>query len=238
MITFTSIASSSSGNCYHVTDGQTPLLLECGIGFKRIQKSLNFQVTSLAGCLVSHEHGDHSKAVRDMLKAGVDVYMSSGTHRALFPEGTRPPHGSRLLTARDKLTIGTWTVLPFDTVHDAAEPLGFLLSSGGEKFLFATDTAFLKYRFKGLTHIAIECNHQLEILKQNVDNGAVPYSHKARVMKSHFNLANVLKCLAANDLSAVREIYLLHLSDANSNEGEMKTAVQAATGKPVTVCAA
>ena len=54
MIEIKALASSSAGNCYHVTDGKTPFLIECGIPFTQIRRALNFTVTGLAGCLVSH----------------------------------------------------------------------------------------------------------------------------------------------------------------------------------------
>ena len=75
MIEIVPLASGSRGNCYHISDGRTPLLLECGIPYKEIQKGLNFRMSELAGCLISHEHQDHCRAVVDMMKAGVDCYM-------------------------------------------------------------------------------------------------------------------------------------------------------------------
>ena len=38
MIKIKSIASSSKGNLYYITDGETPLLLEAGIPIKKIKK--------------------------------------------------------------------------------------------------------------------------------------------------------------------------------------------------------
>lgn len=236
MIEFSAISSSSKGNAYLVTDGHTPLLLECGIRFADIRKACDFKASLLAGCLISHEHGDHAMALKDVLKAGVDCYMSLGTSAAVLcgePSSNPISHRIKIIKARHSFKLGTWTILPFDTVHDAAEPLGFLLASGGEKLLFATDTAYLKYRFNGLSIIALECNHQLEILRQNVESGSVPYPVKNRILKSHLNLDNVLSCLESNDLSTVREIWLLHLSDGNSDAEAMKKAVQMASGKPV-----
>ena len=55
-MTFTSLASSSHGNCYVVNDGETAILLECGISFRRIKKGLGFDLSAIRGCLVSHEH--------------------------------------------------------------------------------------------------------------------------------------------------------------------------------------
>ncbi|MFZ5815354.1 MAG: MBL fold metallo-hydrolase [Bacillota bacterium] len=228
------LASSSSGNCYLLRDGGAPLLLECGLRFQEIRQGVGFGLSSLAGCLVSHEHGDHARAVRDMIKAGVDVYASSGTWEALGVTG----HRARTIKALQKVQIGPWTVLPFETVHDAAEPLGFLIASAGGKVLYLTDSSYCKYRFQGLTHIMIECNHSMDLLRQAVESGAIPLAHKNRVLRNHMSLERCLETLRANDLSTVQEIHLLHLSDQNSDADRFKRAVAAATGKPVYVAPA
>jgi phosphoribosyl 1,2-cyclic phosphodiesterase len=230
MIEITPIASSSKGNCYHVTDGITPLLLECGIKYKEIQKALHFNTSSIAGCLVTHEHGDHCKAISEVMKAGIDCYMSEGTAGAI---GTQN-HRVRTVMAKEQFTLGTWSILPFDVRHDVSEPLGFLLANqAGEKLLFATDTYYIPYRFQGLTHIMVECNYSMRILNENIANGTVPAVMKKRLMKSHFNLENVLDFLKANDLSKVQQIWLLHLSDSNSDADWFKRVVMEATGKEV-----
>ena len=56
MIEFTPYASGSRGNCYRITDGSTPLLLECGIQYKQIQKGCGFRLSEIRACLISHEH--------------------------------------------------------------------------------------------------------------------------------------------------------------------------------------
>ena len=225
------LASGSGGNCYHITDGVTPLLLEAGIPIKEIRRGLGFQVSGLAGCLITHEHQDHAKAAVDLMRAGVDVYASAGTMESVGLAG----HRAHPVTARQQFHVGTWTVLPFETQHDAAEPLGFLLSAEGEKLLYATDTFYIRYRFAGLTHIMVECNYSPDILAANVDAGTVPRELKKRLIRSHFSLENVKNFLKANDLSAVREIWLLHLSDGNSDAERFKKEIQELTGKMVFV---
>lgn len=232
MIEIRSLGSSSAGNAYRVTDGHTPLLIEAGLKYKDIQRALAFRVSGLAACLITHEHGDHSAAVKDLIRAGVTIYTSRGTADALGITG----HRVQYVAAKQPFTIGTWTIMPFETEHDAAEPLGFLLaSSAGGKLLFATDTYFIRYRFAGLTHIMVECNYSLEILRRNVSDGRVPGPLKSRVMRSHFSLEHVKQFLQANDLSQVREIHLLHLSDSNSDEAAFKHEIMALTGRPVYV---
>ncbi len=224
------LASGSSGNCYLVSDGVTPLLLECGISIKQIRRGLGFGLTNVAACLVSHEHQDHAKAVADVLRAGVEVYTSPGTIKALGLEH----HRLRPVRAKETFKVGTWTVRAFETQHDAQEPLGFLLHSrtSNERLLYATDTYYIRYKFPGLTHIMVECNYAADILEANVKRGSVPEVLKKRLLTSHFSLENVKEFLKANDLSQVREIWLLHLSDGNSDEERFKQEVMQLTGKP------
>jgi phosphoribosyl 1,2-cyclic phosphodiesterase len=237
MIEIKVLASGSKGNCYRVTDGKTQLLLECGIPFKEIQKGLGFRVSEIAGCLITHEHQDHCKAVAEIIKAGIETYMSFGTIEALeLEERGLCCHRVNVLKSKRQLTIGTWTILPFDTEHDSVEPLGFLLSNQvGEKLLYATDTYYIKYRFKGLTHIMLEVNYSLDILRGNVESGVVDSVLKTRMLRSHMNLENAKKLLKANDLSKVREIWLLHLSDGNSDEKRFKREIMELSGKMVFV---
>ncbi|MGM0806487.1 MAG: MBL fold metallo-hydrolase [Bacillota bacterium] len=232
MIEIKAFGSSSAGNCYHITDGKTPLLLEAGIKFKEVQRQLNFQTSSIAGCLISHEHGDHCKAIKEVLKVGINCYMSAGTAEAL---GNKH-HRIHTVTSKQPFRIGTWNILPFDVQHDVAEPYGFLLANeSGEKVLFATDTYYIRYKFKGLTHILVECNYSMDILNANIAQGRTPAVMKKRLMRSHFSLENVKEFLKANDLSKVQEIWLLHLSDSNSNQDEFKKEIMQLTGKMVYV---
>ena len=191
---------------------------------------MGFGLTNVAACLVSHEHQDHAKAVADVLRAGVEVYTSPGTIKVLGLEH----HRLRPVRAKETFKVGTWTVRAFETQHDAQEPLGFLLKSNvtGERLLYATDTYYIRYRFPRLHYIMVECNYAADILEANVKRGSVPEVLKKRLLTSHFSLDNVKEFLKANDLSQVREIWLLHLSDGNSDAERFKREVMKITGKP------
>ena len=231
MIEITVLASGSKGNCYYVTDGKTPLLLECGINYKEIQQGVGYKVTGLAACLVTHEHKDHCKAFSEVAyKARVDCYMSPGTAEAIGAEG----HRVKAVRSMEQFSVGTWDVLPFDVTHDAAEPLGYLLvSRAGYRVLYLTDTVYCKYQFPGLSHLMIECNHSLDILRANVADGTIPLELKNRIMRTHMSLETVKEFLRANDLSRVEQILLIHLSGDISDEARFKREVQELTGKPV-----
>lgn len=230
MIEITPLASGSRGNAYHITDGQTPLLIECGIPYRDIQKGFDFHMSDVAGCLITHEHGDHSKSAKDVMKGAIDIYASKGTFEKLALSG----HHIKPVRAREQFKLGTWAILPFDVEHDVSEPLGYLLMNQvGEKLLFATDTYYIKYKFQRLTHIMVEANYSIEILNENIKAGRVPGVMKRRLLRSHFSLEHVKDFLRANDLSAIREIWLLHLSDNNSDAAKFKREIEELTGKMV-----
>jgi phosphoribosyl 1,2-cyclic phosphodiesterase len=232
------LGSGSTGNCYHVSDGRSSLLIEAGLPFKKIQRGIDFKISELSGLLVSHEHGDHSKSVKDMLNAGVQCLTGEGTAKALNME----PH-YRLITLTEGFSpisdwrMGSFSIQPFRIQHDAADPLGFVLTSRytGERLLYASDTCYLKYRFDGLTTIMIEVNYCRDILDANVANGSLDPSLRNRIVQSHMSLDTALDFFRANDLSKVTEIIILHLSDSNSQADRIKTEVQKLTGKVVKI---
>ena len=226
------IASGSKGNCYRVSDGQTVLMIECGITFKKIQEAFEFELFNVEGLLISHEHGDHCKALKQILnKTFIECYMSQGTSDKLELSGL-DMQGTNIVRHKQIFKVGSFDIMPFNVNHDAYEPLGFLIVSGKEKLLFATDTFYLNYKFPGLTHIMLECNYSEEILEENVGSGLVNEYLRDRVKESHFSLENVKEFFKANDLTKVKEIHLLHLSGNNSDPELFKKEIQKLTGVP------
>lgn len=233
---FHSLASSSSGNAYIVSDGSTNILIECGLSHKKLQTLAGFKLTALDGCLVSHEHKDHCQCVEKIISSGIPVYLSQGTARALeMPEKlldmvTEMENGKQF-------SIGTVDVIPFSTFHDAQEPLGFVMQSriDGDILAFATDTVNLPYNFPGVNLLAVEANFQSSILDRS---DRMPEKTKQRISNTHMEIDKLCACLRRMDLSKCREIYLLHLSSAMSHEGQfINKVVRAVPGHiKVSVC--
>lgn len=216
---FIPLASSSHGNAYLLEDGKTRLLIECGVTYKKLQKLTGFAISGIDGCLISHEHKDHSSCVEQLLKNGIPVYASEGTAQELNCELIE------FLEDREQITIGTFDILPFPTFHDAAEPMGFLIRSqvDGEKMVFATDTVNLGYQFPGVNLVAVECNYDEEILARA---DRMPEKVRHRISNAHMSVKRACGWLSKLDMSSVREIYLMHLSDACSNEWMFRRMVQ------------
>jgi phosphoribosyl 1,2-cyclic phosphodiesterase len=111
-----------------------------------------------------------------------------------------------------------------------------MVNKEGEAFLYITDSAYSPVKFANLSVIACECNFISDILSRNIQTGAVASVVGRRVRRSHFSLETLIQLLKANDLSKCRQIFLLHLSDANSDERRMKLEVQQAAGIPTEAC--
>lgn len=222
------LASGSTGNATVISDGITSLLLDAGISIDKLQQLTNYNISKIDGCLITHEHKDHSEAIEDLQMYGISVFASLGTQ-------TKCNIKTKTIKALNEFEIGTFKVLPFDLEHDAEEPLGFLLHSKvtDEKVLYATDTKFIRYKFKGLTHIIIECNYDDETLREKTSDPKYAMERGGRVYRSHMGLNTLLKFLQATDRSRLRQIHLIHMSKTSCDQNKAKRAVQALTGVEV-----
>lgn len=227
------IASGSTGNCYKISNEDTTLLIECGIPYKKIQQALNFKTTDIDGVLVSHEHGDHSKACKDLIKVGVDLYMTKGTKEALNLESHRVKTFEQYRLYLD-LEIGSFKIKPFKTVHDAREPVGFVIydSLAREELVFITDTQYSIYNFSP-NYFMIEVNYDKKTIN---DNPGLNDELRERIKKNHMSLDTAINLLERSDLSRLKKIFVMHLSDRNSNAEYIKKSLQELTGVPIEIC--
>lgn len=220
------LASGSSGNAYLIGDGRTRLLLDAGIPFRRIQIGCGFRTSSIDGCLVTHRHGDHAAAIPKLLQRGITVYSNADV-AGLYA-------GVQELAELREHPIGTLRILPFMAEHDVP-CYGYQVTSTAtdEKLVYITDSAYVRYTFTGLTHIMIEANYDEDIMIGNVRDEKVPLSLAERVAQTHMSIGTLLDLLRANDMTQVRQIYLLHLSDVSSDAERFKKLVQQETGAEV-----
>lgn len=224
------LGSGSSGNGYIVSVDKQQLIIECGVPLIEAEKALNFNLSGVVGCLCTHEHLDHAGRAREYIQH-FPLYATTGTLKAanLLSHPNAHPIGYMRLTR-----VGDFNVLAYKTQHDAVEPCGFLIQlPDRSKLLFATDTYYLHYTFKGINHWLLECNYDEGILQHNVVAGEVHPKVAERVRKSHMSLKQCVATLQANDLSQTKEIVLVHLSSQNSLRERFINEVRCATGKLV-----
>jgi len=228
----TIIGSNSRGNAYVLQNANEALIIEAGCSEHSILKALGFNTAKVAACVVSHEHLDHAKYVHKLQNYGIRCYMSAGT----ASKCDEVKYSPELIKAGEQFHAGRFCILPFDTHHDAAEPLGFLIHHPEiGTMLFAVDTCYLSNTFDGLNNVMIECNYSDDILERNIKSGLVHPIVQKHVLTGHMSLQTCIQALQANDLSAVNNIILLHLSSENSDAVRFKREVELATGKNVLV---
>ena len=154
--------------------------------------------------------------------------MSEGTADALKLTETTT------IASMEQFNVGSLDIVPFATFHDAAEPLGFLIKSrvDGDSLAFATDTVNLRYRFPGVNILAIEANYDKAILARCE---RMPEKVKQRIANSHMEIDTLCEYLRSISLQNCREIHLLHLSDATSNELKFVRKVMESVPKTVKI---
>ncbi len=221
----TVLGSSSRGNCYLLDDGKNVLILECGVNIDTIKKTLNFDYKRVVGCLVTHEHKDHAKSLKKILELGIDVYASSGTFKALEVKN----HRAKIIDDNNNMyRIGDFVLIPFKSIHDAKEPLNFLISHHQMgKLVFITDSKWCKYGFNGINHALVEANYHTKYLSDDALG--------KRIKETHFEIRNTVKFLKNIDSKSLRTILLLHLSSQRADKTEFIDLVEESIGKPCKV---
>ena len=225
---FVVVGSGSAGNCYLLKSETETLIVELGVKFSKITASLDYDLSKVVGCIVTHEHGDHANGVPAAISSGLNVYASHGTIEAIGLKN----HRLISIDEMKKTSIGSFKVLPFPVKHDARQPVGFIIShpeSGN--ILFITDTWYVSHRFENIDHVIIEANFDQAIVNEKLKENNRYL--RDRIIQSHLSIDAALDLLNANDLSKVNNIVLIHLSDSNSNASDFKDRVTKSTGKPV-----
>jgi len=221
------IASSSKGNCVVINDGTSSLLLDAGLRYNKIRRSTDMGEVEAA--LITHHHLDHCLAVPELVRRGVPVYMSWGEWREMRMDA--PVRGMYFVRSEIRFETENWIVVPFQVDHDTPESVGYLIESKatGAKIVYSVDMPAINYDFTGVTHWLLEANYAGDIL----DYSGYKETLKDRVRRSHMSIENLIAFLKSSDLSKTKEIWLLHLSDQNSNETQFIKQLQEATGVPV-----
>ena len=156
----------------------------------------------------------------------IDVYMTQGTYGALNIKG----HRIHIIKQKDTFKVGHFTVRSFPSFHDANEPVNYVIDIDKYRVAYITDTREAKYIIPNMTHILIEANYSKELLIKNTADGIEDDILMKRIVKSHLSIEQTIEFLKMNDLSKTVAIYLIHLSDKNSDEKMFKEMVEKETG--------
>ena len=225
------LGSGSSGNAALISSGPTTLLVEAGLSCRELEKRIaaaGRTPSEIAAVLVSHEHGDHSRsAVMFATRYGLPVACTQGTWTCLETRnGTEAPPWIRLVSGESR-RIGTVTVNPFRTPHDAREPIGFRFERGRAALVHVTDFGHISREMEdaieGASVLLIESNYD----EQQLFESRYPFSIRQRIASTRGHLSNgALALYLRRQLpSSVKTVVLAHLSEnTNSPELALETA--------------
>jgi phosphoribosyl 1,2-cyclic phosphodiesterase len=237
MITLRILASGSSGNAALLRLGEQRLLLDAGLGYRRLDAALlaaGESVDALDAVLVTHEHRDHICALPQLVKRhpGLALFASPGTVQA-WRRSFGWGFGARPLTPGQPVQLGDARVLPFATSHDATQPLGLRIDWRGGALGLATDLgSWDRHTTEALRDcqvLLLESNHDPSMLAL----GPYPPYLKRRVASSRGHLSNgqardLLQSVAG---SRLRHVALIHLSAENNTAEAALEAVRPALAR-------
>lgn len=235
---FAVLASSSAGNSTYVEGGGVRVLVDAGTNCKSLAAALaplGVSPADLDAVLVTHEHADHVSALASLEKRfGTPLYATDGTFAAC--ETGRGGCGAcegwdcRCFEPGAAFEIGGLLVEPFSTPHDAADPVGFVLSDGSARLGFATDLGFatelVARRLRGCTALALEFNHDLRMLESS---GRPPsLIQRIRGRGGHLSNDQAAELLASVAGPELRHVVPMHLSgECNAPELAVAAAREA-----------
>jgi len=228
-----SIASGSNGNCTFISDSNTNILVDIGVSKKRVEEGLkekNIDPKDLDGIFITHEHSDHISGLGVFSrKYNVPIYSTSETIEYIKYQcsnisggkgslGCVDPDLFNVIDSDSDIKFKSLNIHPFSIYHDAVNPVGYRVSSGGEKVAVATDMGhfddYIINNLKGLDAILLEANHDIRML----ETGNYPYQLKQRILGDYGHLCNemsgrLLDIILHNNL---KHVALGHLSHENN----------------------
>jgi phosphoribosyl 1,2-cyclic phosphodiesterase len=190
-IRISTLGSGSKGNSVLIDGNGHKLLIDCGFGIRELSARLMAAGATLAeleGILVTHEHIDHIKAIkRAGEKHDIPVYMHERTCRAM---GNGAPDNAYIFSTLNGFKLAGFEIHPFPVPHDAVYPLGYSISDGDSRFVYATDLGYVTDEVlaaaRGADIVMLESNYDKEMLIK----GPYPYYLKQRILSDYGHLCN------------------------------------------------
>ena len=225
-LSFLSLASGSSGNCYYLGTPDYGILIDAGISARSIKKILRdkeINFDKIIAVLVTHDHGDHIKTVGCLgEKYCIPIYSTERVHdgidRSRFVEETLF-QSRRIIQKETPFMIRDFRIEAFEVPHDSSENVGYLIQFENHRFTIATDVGYITEKVARYlcmaNHLVLESNYDDEMLRY----GNYPDFLKERVASKTGHLSNrdVADFLATRFTREWKNVWLCHLSRENNH---------------------
>lgn len=237
MFRFISFGSGSSGNCYLLYTGNDALLIDAGVGVRKLKRDFALFGLSLSmvhNILITHDHADHVKSVgRISGDGGIPVYTTRLVHDGInhnyCVRKKIEPSRAMTIEAGEEKRIGDFVVKAFHVPHDSTDNVGYRIGYDGVNFTIITDageiTTEMASYISDADYLVIEANHDEEMLQA----GPYPEYLKQRILSGsgHLSNKNCARALVENMSPKLKHVWLCHLSNENNHPELAKKTVEA-----------
>ena len=228
------IASGSKGNCSIVLCDETNLIIDMGISYLTLKRSLeenSLSFDQFTGVLITHNHNDHINGLASLIKKTtlplfIPQEMYDGI-KEIVPK-------DRCEFIDDEFKINDVNIELIHTPHDAPCSLGFIITQNNKSLVYITDTGYINRK-----HLNKMINKELYLIDSNHDeimlmDGPYPRFLKERVIsdKGHLSNTTTSKYLQKLVGDRTKHIILAHISEKNNTEELAYECTQNALNNP------
>ena len=227
MLTFLSFGSGSCGNCYYLGNDEGAILIDAGVGIRRMKRNMKEYGLSFAdiqGIIVTHDHADHIKAAGQISKEyNIPVYATELVHKGISTNyhASKPVDADkvRIIEEGTEFMLGGFGITPFALPHDSLENMGYCIRRDGITFTIMTDvgmpTEAVRENIARSNYLVLESNYDVEMLR----GGKYPRILQDRIMSGTGHLSNrqAAEVLAECIHPGLKEVWLCHLSEENNH---------------------
>lgn len=227
MLTFLAFGSGSCGNCYYLSNDEGAILIDAGIGIRRLKrcmKEYGLSFANVKGIIITHDHADHVKAAGYVSQEyNLPVYATELVYKGMCGNyhATKKVDADKVRTIEkdEEFTLAGFQITPFPIPHDSAENVGYCIRYADETFTIMTDVGMVTDCIKNYilrsNYLVLEANYDEEMLR----NGKYPKMLQDRIMSGTGHLSNhqAAQVLAECLHPELKYVWLCHLSEENNH---------------------
>ncbi len=221
---FAVLGSGSGGNAAVVEAGGKRVLVDAGLSARQIVRRLRLmgiEPESVDAILLTHEHGDHVKGLRVLMKSmAAPIYATPMTREVVREQVAAASW--KIFESGATFSLDGLSIQSFAVPHDAVEPVGFVFRSEARAVGLVSDSGHVTPRvteaLRGVDALFVEANYDDALLEADTRR---PWSTKQRIASRHGHLSNAqtAELVAGLAKDGLRQVVLGHLSrDCNTAE--------------------
>jgi len=217
------ISSGSKANAFIAESEGAMLVIDQGLSYREFCircENLGIDTLKIQAILLTHEHSDHARGVAYTAhKLKIPVFSMEKTLEKMM-EKSKYHLDLKSLDVDSEFSVGKFSFTPFDIMHDAVNPIGFMITMKNEKLCFATDTGKVTNRMMSYInecdHIILEANHDHSMLYGNMKYPA-QLKERIRGPQGHLSNDQCFETLGRIAGKCPKTIVFSHLSEENNS---------------------